>query len=155
MKGICGPLSILKLPFLAALTADWYLPGCTLHVQLNVRQESSHTEKVPWWISRTIKDTLKRQETTHPSLWSHTIVTGYRLPGKRTWAQSSMAAHLCQAGPSFFGRLWWPRTPWDHPEEADAQCMRVVLKWRQLYCCSEFFLFSKVKHPFCLPAGLH
>lgn len=59
-----------------------------------------------------------------------------------------MAAHPCQAGPSFFGRLWQPKTsfPWDHPEEADVQYIRVVLKRRRLYCHSEFF-FSRPSVP--------
>lgn len=99
MKGICGPLSYSNCHFEQLWSTDRYLPGCTTHAQLDIRQESSHTEKVPWWISRTIKDTLKRQETTHPSLWSHC----YSHWLQASW-QVGSKQHGCSSLSSFF--LW-------------------------------------------------
>lgn len=119
-----------------------------LCAQRNIRQESSHTEEVLWWNFRTIKGYSERARD-HP-FQSLISCCSHWLQAPWTRALHSMAAHPCQAGPSFFGRLQWPKTsfPWDHPEEVDVQYIRVVLKWRQLYCCSEsFFFFSRPSVP--------
>lgn len=66
MKGVCETLTILQLPFFAALIDCLCVPGYILCAQLNIRQESSCAEEVPCWIFRTIKDALRGPETTIP-----------------------------------------------------------------------------------------